>query len=86
MLLIEALTLADLVISVSFGLYFPEGYFSDKTIFRIASDVAFLEGAVVFCVGALHAFLRSSIAPISVILMLTGGAMFGLSVVFGALG
>lgn len=86
MLLLEVLTLADLVVSVSFGLYFPVGYFSGKTIFRIASDIMFLEGAVVFCVGALLAFLRSNISSISIIFMVTGGAMFGLSVVFGALG
>jgi len=84
--MIAVLSIADLILAFSFGMYFHVGYFADKTIFRIASDLAFIEGALVFCAGAFLAFLRASVSAISVILMITGGAMLGLSVLFGAMG
>jgi CHASE2 domain-containing sensor protein len=68
-----------------FGIFFPVGYFSQKTITRIASDLAFVEGAVIFFAGALIAFYRLSISSPVKILMTIGAAMIGLSVVFGML-
>jgi endonuclease V-like protein UPF0215 family len=74
---------ADVVAGVFFGLFFQEGYFSGKSITRIVSDLAFVEGAVVFFAGALLAFFHSSLSLRVKALMVLGAAMVGLSVVFG---
>jgi len=82
-LAVTLLSLADVTSGVFFGLFFPMGYFSDKSITRIASDLAFVEGAATFFAGALFAFFYSNISSRVVVLMVTGAAMMGLSVLFG---
>ena len=84
-LVVSVLSIADVSVSAFFGLLFPIGYFSQKSIARIASDLAFVEGAVFFFAGALLAFFRSSFSSPAKSLMIIGGAMIGLSVVFGLL-
>ena len=100
-LLMSILVLADLCIGVFFGLFLSWmtlnpysialfsaveiGYFSHKSFTRIASDLAFFEGAVIFFAGALMAFYRSRFSSTTNILMIIGAAMIGLSVVFGIL-
>lgn len=79
------LSMADVSLGVFFGLFFPIGYFSGKTIARIASDLAFLEGTVIFFLGSLLAFFHSGLSSRMIILMIVGAAMIGLSVVFGLL-
>lgn len=100
-LVMSILSIADLSIGVFFGLFlswmplnpysialfsaWPIGYFSHKSFTRIASDLAFIEGAVIFFAGALMAFYRSSFSSTTKALMIIGAAMIGLSVVFGIL-
>jgi len=84
-LVMSVLSIANVVIGVFFGLFFPLGYFSQKSITRIASDLAFFEGAVIFFAGALMAFFHSSLSSTVKALMIIGAAMIGLSVVFGML-
>jgi len=95
------LVFVDVCIGVFFGLFLswmplnpysmalfsavPIGYFSHKSFTRIASDLAFLEGALMFFAGALMAFYRSSLSSTTKVLMIIGAAMIGLSVVFGVL-
>jgi hypothetical protein len=97
----STLLFVDLCIGVFFGLFLswmplnpysialfsavPIGYFSDKSFSRIVSDLAFIEGAMIFFAGALMAFYRSSFSSMTKILMIIGTAMIGLSVVFGVL-
>jgi hypothetical protein len=97
----STLLFVDLCIGVFFGLFLswmplnpysialfsavPIGYFSHKSFSRIVSDIAFIEGAVIFFAGALMAFYRSSFSSMTKILMILGAAMIGLSVVFGVL-
>jgi hypothetical protein len=79
------LSIADVFLGFLFAEFFPFGYFSQKSITRIASDLAFVEGAVIFFVGALIAFFRSKITSTLKAMMIIGAAMVGLSVVFGIL-
>jgi len=84
-LILTVLSISDVVIGAFFMLFFPIGYFSGKPIVRIASDLAFLEGAVIFFAGALMAFIRSTFPSKVKVLIIVGAAMMGLSVVFGML-
>jgi len=95
------LVFADVCIGVFFGLFLswmplnpysialfsavPIGYFSHKSFTRIVSDLAFIEGAVIFFAGALMAFYRSRFSSPTKVSMIIGAAMIGLSVVFGLL-
>jgi hypothetical protein len=95
------LSIADFSIGVFFGLLLPWmpldtysiallsaipiEYFSHKSSMRIASDLAFIEGAAIFFVGAVMAFYRSSFSSTVKALMIVGIAMIGLSVMFGIL-
>lgn len=83
LLAMAVLSIADVVVGVLFGLFFPIGYFSGKSIARIVSDLAFVEGAVIFFAATLLAFLYSSLSLRVIALMVIGAAMVGLSVVFG---
>jgi hypothetical protein len=101
LLLISILAVVDLCIGIFFGLFVswmplnpysiglfsvvPIGYFSNKSFTRIASDLAFFEGAAIFFAGALLAFYRSSLSSTTKILMIIGAAMIGLSIFFGVL-
>jgi hypothetical protein len=101
LLVMSVLSITDFSIGVFFGLILPWmplrpysialfsaipiGYFSQKSFTRIASDLAFIEGAVIFFVGAIMAFFRSSFSSAVKVLMIVGAAMIGLSVVFGIL-
>jgi hypothetical protein len=82
-LVLAVLTIADVAAGVLFGLLLPVGYFSGKSITRIVSDIAFVEGAFIFFAGALLAFFHSPISWHAKVLMVVGAAMVGLSVVFG---
>ncbi len=78
------LSISDVLLGL-FGVYVSVGYFSGKTITRIASDLAFLEGAVVFCAGSVMAFYRSRLSSRYLIPMIVGVSMIAISVVFGLL-
>jgi hypothetical protein len=82
-LTMTVLSMANVTAGVFFGRFFPVGYFSDKSISRIASDLAFVEGAVIFFAGAVLTFFRSNISPRVIALMIIGAAMVGLSVLLG---
>jgi len=98
---LSILVFADVCIGAFFGLFLlwitlnpysialfstvPIEYFSNKSFARIVSDLAFIEGAVIFFAGALMAFYRSSFSSTTKILMIIGAVMIGLSVVFGVL-
>jgi hypothetical protein len=85
LLAMSILSIADVSIGVFFGLFFPVGYFSQKSIARIASDLAFVEGSVIFFVGAILAFYRSTLSSSVKALMIIGATTIGLSIVFGML-
>lgn len=84
LLALAILSAANVVIGISFGLFFPKGYFSEKSVPRIISDLAFLEGATLFFAGALIAYSHSPVSLRAKALMLIGASMFGISVGFGA--
>jgi len=84
-LVLSVLSIADLSVGFIAFARFPVGYFSQKSMARIASDLAFVEGAVIFFAGALLAFFRSTLSSSVKALMIIGAAMIGLSVVFGIL-
>jgi hypothetical protein len=85
LLALAILSAANVVIGITFGLFFPEGYFSEKSIPRIISDLAFFEGATLFFAGALLAYFHSPVSLRAKALMIIGASMFGISVGFGAL-
>lgn len=74
---------ADFFMGVLFGFFFSIGYFSEKSILRIVSDLGFIEGAVVFFVGALLAFFRSQVSVRAKVSMIVGALMIGASIGFG---
>jgi hypothetical protein len=80
---VVVLSIADFIVGVISDRFFPVGYFSGKSIIRIASDLAFVEGAAIFFAGALLGFFHSQISFRAIALMVIGAAMFGLSVLFG---
>jgi hypothetical protein len=80
---LTVLSIVDLVAGVFSVLFFPIGYFAGKSVTRIASDLAFVEGALLFFVGALMAFIHSHRTSRMKALMIVGAAMFMVSVVFG---
>jgi hypothetical protein len=84
-LFISVLSIADVVTGVLFGLFFSVGYFAEKSVTRIASDLSFVEGAVIFFVGAIMAFFHANISSNAKALMIIGAAMMGLAVYFGML-
>ena len=84
LLALAILSAANVVIGIFFGLFFPVGYFSGKSVPRIISDLAFIEGATFFFAGALSAFYGSSVSLRAKTLMVIGASMFGISVGFGA--
>jgi hypothetical protein len=67
------------------NLLFTTGYFSQKSVPRIISDLAFVEGASSFFVGALLAFFFSNLNLRVAALIIIGAALIGISVVFGLL-
>ena len=81
----SVLSVADMLIGVFLGMFLPIGYFAQKSVMRIASDLSFVEGAVIFLAGALLAFFRSTLTSPVKVLIIAGAAMIGLSVVFGML-
>ena len=82
--MLAILSAVNVVIGIFFGLFFPVGYFSGKSVSRIVSDLAFIEGAAFFFTGALSAFFGSSVSLRAKALMIIGASMFGISVGFGA--
>ena len=84
LLALAILLAANVAIGVCFGLFLPVGYFSGKSVFRIISDLAFIEGATLFFVGALSAFYGSRVSSRAKLLMVIGASMLGICVGFGA--
>jgi len=73
----------DVALGVSSGLFQNIEFFSEKSSVRIVSDLAFVEGAIVFFVGGLVALVHSNLSLREIALMIIGAAMIGISVVFG---
>ena len=84
LLALAILLAANAVIGIFFGVFFPVGYFSGKSVPRIISDLAFVEGATFFFAGALSAFYGSRVSLRAKLLMVIGASMFGICVGFGA--
>jgi predicted membrane protein len=84
LLALAILSAVNVIIGIFFGLFFPVGYFSGKSIPRIVSDLAFVEGATVFFGGALSAFYGSPVSERAKALLVIGALMLGISVAFGA--
>ena len=80
---LAVLSIVDLVAGVFSVLFFPIGYFAGKSSTRIASDLAFVEGALIFFAGALIAFIHSHWTSRMRALMIVGAAMIIVSIVFG---
>jgi hypothetical protein len=83
LLALAVLLAANAVVAGFFYVFFPVGYFSEKSVPRIISDLCFLEGAVLFFGGALSVFFHSPVSLRAKALMVIGASMFGLSVCFG---
>lgn len=84
LLALAILLAANVAIGIFFGLFFPVGYFSDKSVPRIISDLSFVEGATFFFVGAISAFYGSTVSLRAKLLMVIGALMFVICVGFGA--
>jgi hypothetical protein len=84
LLSLAILSAANAAIGIFFGLFFPVGYFSEKSVPRIISDLAFVEGATFFLAGALSAFYGSRVSLRAKLLMVIGASMLGICVGFGA--
>lgn len=85
-LALAALSCADALLGLLSTLFFPVGFFANKTMPRIASDLAFLEGATIFLSGAVLAFMNNKLSLNAKTLMIVGPAMIGVSLLLGALG
>jgi hypothetical protein len=83
-LALAILSAANVAIAVFFALYLQVGYFSEKSIARIISDLAFVEGSTSLFVGAILAFFRPSVSRLAKVLMVVGVSMIVISVGFGA--
>ena len=81
----SVLSIMNVLMGVFFGLFFPAGYFAQKSVARIASDLSFIEGAVIFFFGAIMAFFHAHVSSNAKALMIIGAAMIGLAVYFGML-
>jgi hypothetical protein len=82
-LVVGVLSLVNFFLGGVFSFFVNFGYFYSKSWLRIASDLAFVEGAVIFFVGAVLAFFFADLSFRNVFLMVVGAVMFGLSVLFG---
>jgi hypothetical protein len=80
------LLVVDISIGALSGLFHNVKFFSQKSGARVASDLAFLEGAVILFVGAVAAFFSSKPGLREMALIIIGVVMFGMSVVFGMFG
>lgn len=84
LLLLAVSLVANIVLASFFGILFPVGYFSDKSVPRIISDLMFVEGASLFFLGAILAFSYSRVSLHMKTLMILGASMIGISIGFGA--
>jgi len=84
LLILGVLLTVNMILSLLFDALFPTGYFSNKSVPRIMSDLAFIEGATVFFLGALLAFSYSNVTLRVKTLMVIGALMIAISVGFGA--
>lgn len=73
----------NVVLGVVFGLFFPIGYFAEKSVSRIVSDLTFIEGAAIFFAGAILAFSYSRIGSRVKALMIVGASMIVVSIGVG---
>jgi hypothetical protein len=83
LLILAVLLAANTILSIFFGLLFPIGYFSDKSVPRMISDLTFVEGAAIFFLGALLAFHHSKVNLRVKALIVIGASMIAASVGFG---
>jgi polyferredoxin len=83
LLVIAILLIVDASLGAFLELTSPIGYFSGKSVARIVSDLAFVEGATFFFAGTLLAFMRSNLSSSNKALLVIGASLLGLSVVFG---
>jgi hypothetical protein len=58
-------------------------YFADKSSFRVASDLAFIEGAVVFSAGSFIAFFSLHLNIREKSLIAVGAVLVGISLALG---
>jgi len=84
LLILGVLLTVNMILSLLAGALFPIGYFSNKSVPRIMSDLAFIEGAAVFFLGALFAFSYSNVTLRVKTLIVIGASMIAISVGFGA--
>jgi hypothetical protein len=82
-IVISVLSIFDVVMGFSSPLLSFLEYFSGKSVFRVASDLAFLEGAVIFGVGSFLAFFSSEFGLREALPLLVGALMIGVALVFG---
>jgi len=77
---------ADIIVSLSTSLLQAIDFFYGKSELRILSDLLFLEGAIIFSVGAFWGFaakdFRSRLAVIMLIIVI-GVSFLGLSIIIG---
>jgi hypothetical protein len=60
-------------------------FFADKSGWRVASDLAFIEGAVLFSAGSFIAFFSMNFNKREKTLIAVGAALIGLSIALGML-
>jgi len=84
LLILVVLLTANIAVASFFGILFPVGYFSGKSVPRIISDLMFVEGAALFFLGAILAFSYSRVSLNMKTLMILGASMIGISMGFGA--
>jgi len=80
---LAVLSLINALIGLLSIQFFPFGFFAHKPIMSVVSDLAFVEGAAIFFVGALLAFVSSHLSRRISTLIMVGAAMIGISIIFG---
>lgn len=83
LLTLAVLSIADLGIGMSAGLFHGIGFFPEKSECRLASDLAFVEGATILFIGSIMAFHSRNVKLREIAVTTVGAIMIGLAVVFG---
>lgn len=86
LLVVGVLSLVNFFLGLIFSFFVNFGYFYNKSLLRIVSDLAFVEGAFIFFVGAVLTFFYVDLSFRNVFLMFVGVIMFCLSIFFGLFG
>lgn len=84
LLVVGFLSLVNFFLGWFFSTFVNFGYFYSKSLLRIVSDLAFVEGAFIFFVGAALTFFYVDLSFRNVFLMVIGVIMFFLSILFGS--